>query len=204
VPDTDGTARRRGRRPAGADTRAALLTAAREVFAEQGFSGATVRTIAARAGVDAAMVNHWFGGKQGLFAATINLPAAEELPEIVARILDDSTPDQVAERVIGAFVTVWDASEGQFAALVRSVSSQEAAASMMRDFLTTQVLGQITARLGVDRPKLRATLAASQMIGLGMVRYVLLLEPLASAPVAAVVAAVAPTLDRYLTGEIAG
>ncbi|HEY0808417.1 MAG TPA: TetR family transcriptional regulator, partial [Pseudonocardiaceae bacterium] len=78
-------ARRRGRRAGGEDTRAALVTAARAVFAEQGYQGATVRAIAARAGVDAAMVNHWFGGKQGLFAAIVELPF--DPAELVERVL---------------------------------------------------------------------------------------------------------------------
>ena len=197
---TDAT-RRRGRRPAGADTRAALLAAAREVFAEQGYAGATVRAIAGRAGVDAAMVNHWFGGKQGLFSAVMELPGTLWLTDVVEAIL---TGDEgaLAERIVRTFVTLWDTHEGQFAALIRSVSSQEMTATVFRDFLTKEVLGRVANKIGADHPELRASLCASQMVGLGVARYVVKLGPLASADVDTVVRAVAPTLTRYLTEPI--
>jgi AcrR family transcriptional regulator len=194
-------ARRRGRRPAGEDTRTALLDAARAVFAEQGYEGATVRAIAARAGVDAAMVNHWFGGKQGLFAAAMELPI--DPGEVVATVLEGG-PDTVGERLVRTFVTVWDRTGGgPFAALVRSVSSHELAARMLREFVTGVLFGPVAARLGVESPALRAALCGSQIVGLGMMRYVVRLEPLASADVETVVAAIAPNLQRYLTGDLA-
>ena len=193
--------RRRGRRPAGADTRAALLAAAREVFAEQGYAGATVRAIAGRAGVDAAMVNHWFGGKQGLFSAVMELPGTLWLADVVEGILTGDQ-DNVAERIVRTFITLWDTHEGQFAALIRSVSSQEMTATVFRDFLTREVLGRVTNRIGADHPELRASLCASQMVGLGVARYVVKLGPLATADLDTVVRAVAPTLTRYLTGPI--
>jgi AcrR family transcriptional regulator len=194
-------ARRRGRRPAGEDTRTALLDAARAVFAEQGYEGATVRAIAARAGVDAAMVNHWFGGKQGLFAAAMELPI--DPGEVVPTVLEGG-PDTVGERLVRTFVTVWDRTGGgPFAALVRSVSSHELAARMLREFVTGVLFGPVAARLGVESPALRAALCGSQIVGLGMMRYVVRLEPLASADVETVVAAIAPNLQRYLTGDLA-
>jgi len=197
------TSRRRGRRPGGADTRAALLAAAREVFAEQGYAGATVRAIAGRAGVDAAMVNHWFGGKQGLFSAVMELPGTVRLPTVLDTILGGEL-DGLAERIVRTFVTLWDDNDGQFAALIRSVSSQEMTATVLRDFLTNEVLGRVVTRIGADRPELRASLCASQMVGLGMARYVVKLGPLATADVDTVVRAVAPTLTRYLTEPLDG
>ncbi|GDY33520.1 TetR/AcrR family transcriptional regulator [Gandjariella thermophila] len=193
-------ARRRGRRPAGEDTRAALLEAAGAVFAEQGYDGSTVRAIAARAGVDPAMVNHWFGGKEGLFAAAMELPIDPGL--VVARVLDGSR-ETVAERIVRTFVTVWDDTGGaHFAALVRSVSSHELAARMLREFVTSVLFGPVAERLRVDQPDLRAALCGSQIVGLGMIRYVVRLEPLASADVDTVVAAIGPNLQRYLTGDL--
>jgi AcrR family transcriptional regulator len=192
--------RRRGRRPAGEDTRSALLDAAGAVFAEQGYDGATVRAIAARAGVDPAMVNHWFGGKQGLFAAAMRLPI--DPGQVVATVLDGS-PDTAAERIVRTFVTVWDTTGGApFAALVRSVSSHELAARMLREFVTRVLFGPVAERLGVSSPELRAALCGSQIVGLGMMRYVVRLEPLASADVDTVVAAIAPSLQRYLTADL--
>lgn len=193
------SSRRRGRRPVGEDTRAALLAAAVEVFGEQGFDGATVRAIAARAGVDAAMVNHWFGGKQGLFLAAVEVPF--DPTALIEGVLagDEAT---LAERVVRTFVMAWDAHRDHFMAVVRSVASQRTAARLLRDFVTQDVIGRITRAIGADRPDLRTSLCATQLIGLGMMRYVLKLEPLASADVDDIVRAVAPTLQRYLTGEI--
>jgi AcrR family transcriptional regulator len=193
-------ARRRGRRPAGADTKAALIDAAAAVFAEQGYDGATVRAIAGRAGVDPAMVNHWFGGKQGLFAAAMELPI--DPAQVVDTVLGGDM-DTVAERIVRTFVTVWDATGGaRFAALVRSVSSHDLAARLLREFVTSVLFGPVAEALRVDRPDLRASLCGSQIVGLGMMRYVVQLEPLASADVETVVATIAPNLQRYLSGDL--
>jgi AcrR family transcriptional regulator len=193
------TPRRRGRRAGGADTRAALLAAAREVFGEQGYQGATVRAIAARAGVDAAMVNHWFGGKQGLFSAILELPFD---PSILIDRVTAGSVDTIAERVLHTFITLWDTHEGRFAALMRSVSSQEVAASAVAEFFSGTVFQVIARTTGSDRPEMRGALAAGQMVGLGMARYVLKLEPVASADADELVTVVAPNLQRYLTGEL--
>jgi AcrR family transcriptional regulator len=190
----------RGRRPAGENTRAALLAAARVEFTERGFDGATVRAIAQRAGVDAAMVNHWFGGKDGLFVAALDIPV--DPTEILSRILDGD-PEQTAERILRTFLSVWDANGGgALAALVRSVASHEQAARMMREFLGRVIFGRIVTAVAPDQPKLRAALCGTQMVGLAMVRYVIRLEPLASADPQTVVAAIAPNLQRYLTGVL--
>lgn len=190
----------RGRRPAGENTRAALLAAARVEFTERGFDGATVRAIAQRAGVDAAMVNHWFGGKDGLFVAALDIPV--DPTEILSRILDGD-PEQIAERILRTFLSVWDANGGgALAALVRSVASHEQAARMMREFLGRVIFGRIVTAVAPDQPKLRAALCGTQMVGLAMVRYVIRLEPLASADPHTVVAAIAPNLQRYLTGVL--
>lgn len=192
-------AKRRGRRSGGEDTRAALIEAARAVFAEQGYQGATVRGIAARAGVDAAMVNHWFGGKQGLFAATVELPFD---PEDLVDTVISGDMDTLAERIVRTFVTLWDTHEGRFEALMLSVASQDMAGRMMADFFAGTLFDRIARRTGGDRPDLRAVLCGTQIVGLGVIRYVLKLEPVASADVATLVETVAPTLQRYLTGKL--
>lgn len=191
--------KRRGRRPAGEDTKAALLAAAREVFTEQGFDGATVRAIAARAQVDAAMVNHWFGGKHGLFATAMQLPVT---PEWIHDAVFAGPVEELALRVVRTFVTTWDNSGGGgFAALMRSAATQESAAKMLREFITF-VFGGMLRELGVDQPELRLGLFGSQLAGLGLARYVIRLEPIASADVEVLVATIAPTLQRYLTGDL--
>ncbi|QUQ71769.1 TetR/AcrR family transcriptional regulator [Kutzneria sp. CA-103260] len=192
--------KRRGRRPAGEDTKAALLAAAREVFTEQGFDGATVRAIASRAEVDPAMVNHWFGGKQGLFAAAVELPVTPEF--IRERVFAAGPPGEIAVRVVRTFITTWDnTGGGGFAALVRSAATQESAAQMLREFISV-VFGGALRELDVDRPELRLGLFGSQIAGLGLARYVMRLEPIASADVETLVATIAPTLQHYLTGDL--
>src|SRR5689334_22355279 len=117
--------RRRGRRPGGADTRTALLDAARVEFAERGYEGATVRRIAERAGVDAAMVNHWFGGKEALFAASVDLPISPA--EIHAEVVPGD-PEELGARIVGRFLMVWDATGGgPLAALLQSVAGHDEA-----------------------------------------------------------------------------
>ena len=182
------------------DTRAALLDAARAEFAERGYDGATVRVIAERAGVDPAMVNHWFGGKETLFTAALDMPL--DPTALIADLLPGD-PDGLGERIVHRFLTIWDHTGGgrRLAALVRSVASHDVAARMMRQFVGMFVRRVVTS-VAPDQVELRTALCASQLVGLGMVRYVLQLEPLASADHPTVVAAIAPTMQRYLTGPL--
>ncbi|SMD12765.1 TetR/AcrR family transcriptional regulator [Lentzea albidocapillata] len=193
--------KRRGRRAAGEDTKAALVAAAREVFVEKGYDGATVRAIAAKAGVDAAMVNHWFGGKEGLFAQSV-LQLPFDPAEILKRILDGPA-EEAGERIVRTFVTVWDATGGgTFAALIRSVTSQPEVAGALKSFLINAIFKNVLTALDAEQHELRATLCATQMVGLGIVRYVVQFEPLASTDLETVVRTVAPNLQRYLTGDL--
>jgi AcrR family transcriptional regulator len=177
-----------------------LLDAARVEFTERGFEGATVRAIAQRAGVDAAMVNHWFGGKDGLFVAAMDIPVNPE--EVVHRILDGH-PEQTAERILRTFLAVWDTNGGgALAALMRSVASHEQAARMMREFVSRVLVGRVVSAVAPDQLELRAALCGTQIAGLAMMRYVIRLEPLASADHDTVVAVIAPNLQRYLTGSL--
>ncbi|HEU0087056.1 MAG TPA: TetR family transcriptional regulator [Pseudonocardiaceae bacterium] len=192
--------RPRGRRPGGADTRGALLDAARAEFTQRGYDGATVRAIAQRAAVDPAMVNHWFGSKDGLFVAAMEIPVNPD--EIIPRLLDGPA-EQLAERILRTFLSVWDANGGgALTALMRSVASHEDAARMMREFVSRVIFGRVVSTVAPDSPELRAALCGSQIAGLGLVRYVIRLEPLASADHDTVVGAIAPNLQRYLTGVL--
>jgi AcrR family transcriptional regulator len=193
---------RTGRRPGASGTRAAILDAARRVFAEHGYQLATIRGVAELAGVDPALVHHYFGTKQRLFVAAVQLPV-NPIEELVAVLASDR--EFTGERMIGVFLSVWDhaANNSPMLALVRSAVSDEQAAAMLREFITEEVLGRIAEELGSPDAKLRATLVGSQLIGLMMARYIIRVEPLASAPAAQVAAAIGPTLQRYLTGDVA-
>ena len=157
--------RRRGRRPSGQDTRAALLSAALEVFGEQGFAGATVRAIAHRAGVDAAMVNHWFGSKRGLFLAAIQVPFD---PQQLVEHAISGDPNTVAERIVRTFVTAWDKHPNRFKAVVQSVTTHDAVAGTIRDLVIGTVVRRTTELLNLDHVEWRASLCASQLLGLGL------------------------------------
>jgi AcrR family transcriptional regulator len=192
---------RTGRRPGASGTREAILDAARRAFAEHGYQRATIRGVADLAGVDPALVHHYFGTKQGLFVAAVQFPV-NPVERLSAVLADD--PELVGERLIGTFLAIWDqaANQSPFLALVRSAVGDDHAAAMLREFITEEILGQVARRLGSPDATLRATLVGSQMVGLIMARYIIRVEPLASADPAVITAAVGPTVQRYLTGDI--
>ena len=190
--------RPRGRRAGGEDTRGAIIAAARTRFAADGYDKASLRAIARAASVDAALVHHYFDDKAALFAAAMDLPVNPR--EVVTRVLGGD-PGRVGERLASNFFDAWDSPAGGegIQALLRSAVSHDEAARMLREFFSRELFGRVAVGLGVPDADLRAALAASQMVGLAMMRYVLRLEPVASAPVDQLVAWIAPTLQRYLT-----
>ena len=191
---------KRGRRPGAPDTRAAILDAARELFATGGFAGTSVRAVAAAAGVDPALVHHYFGTKDDLFVAALQLPVDPRV--ILAPVLAQG-PDGAGERILRVMLSVWDDADHRLPllAMARSLLEPTGTQLMGRGFLPVVIepLGQA---LGIDHPETRMSLFASQIVGLIMLRYLLEAEPLASMPVDEVVTAYAPTLQRYLTGDL--
>ena len=154
---------RTGRRPGAGGTREKILAAARSHFSEVGYEGGTVRGIAAAAGVDPALVLHYFGSKEGVFRAAMDFPIdpAEFIPVLLAPGLDG-----LGERLTRFFLDTWDSPAGQpLLGLIRSVVGSESAAGLMREFISREVLGRLAKALEVDQPKLRASLAASSLIG---------------------------------------
>jgi AcrR family transcriptional regulator len=192
---------RTGRRPGSSDTREAIRDAARRQFVERGYEATTIRGIAAEAGVDPALVMHFYGSKEALFATCIEWPFDAE--HMRAAILDGKRSG-VGERLMRLFVTTWDDEAGRtpIVALLRTAMSQETAARMLRDFLSNRLFRPTAEALRLDHPDLRVSLASSQLVGLGIARYVLRYEPLASLDSEEVVALVAPTVQRYLTGRL--
>jgi AcrR family transcriptional regulator len=199
------TGRRTGRRPGKQDTRRQILAAARAAFAERGYDRATIRHIATGAGVDPALVHHYFGTKEGLFRATVEAPIDPAV--MVPRVLRGDV-EHVGERLVRTFLGVWDDADTGPAirAMVRSAVGNEMSAGLLREFFATQIVRRVTSELGADespeRSAMRASLVASQLFGLAMARYIIGLEPLASTPVDALVPMVAPTVQRYLTGDL--
>jgi len=191
----------RGRRPGAPDTRGQILEAARESFAAKGFRSTTIRGVAADAGVDAALVHHYFGTKDDLFVASLEIPIdpRQALAAVFAAGLDDA-----GERLLATVLSVWDEPEGRrpLVALVRS-SLGDPGSTLLQDGLVRVIFKALADHLPEGEGELRASLVATQMLGLILGRYVLGLEPLASLPRDEVVALVGPTLQRYLSGPVA-
>ena len=188
---------RTGRRPGAGGTRERILSAARSHFTEVGYDGATIRGIAAAAGVDPALVPHYFGSKEGVFRAAVEFPINPS--EFLPRLLEPGL-DGLGERLVRFFLETWDSPAGSpLLALIRSVVASETAADLLREFLSREVLGRLGGAVEVDNPELRTNLVASHLVGLAMLRYVVKIEPLASMPPEEVARWVGPTLDRYLT-----
>jgi len=193
---------RTGRRPGNQDTREAILEAARAAFSERGFDGASIRAIATSAGVDPALVHHYFGSKDQLFLATLQAPVDPE--EFIPKIFEPGI-EGVGERLVRTFLSVWDSPAGTAAAaLIRSAVQHEWSARMLREFLVTQILRRAQKELDLDPAEapVRASLVATQMAGLGMIRYIIKVEPLASMPPEDIVRYVGPTIQRYLAGPL--
>jgi AcrR family transcriptional regulator len=199
---TTGPARaRRGRRPGAPDTRAAILGAARELFASSGYGGTSIRAVAAAAGVDAALVHHYFGTKDDLFLAALQLPIDPR--SAMLPVLEGGLPG-AGERLLRVFLGVWDDEQNQqpLLALVRGLA-EPSGQRLVRDGVLQMVLGPVGRGLGIDDPERRMALVASQMVGVVILRYLLRAEPLASMAPDELVAAYAPTLQRYLSGPLA-
>lgn len=190
----------RGRRPGGPDTRGEILAAARRSFAERGFDRTTIRGVAGDAGVDAALVHHYFGSKEDLFLAALEVPVD---PRTLIPPVFEPGLDGAAERLLHTFLGVWDRPENNQAlvALVRTAFVADHAADLLRDGMTRIVLRAIVPQLReVGEGEIRAQLVASQLVGLVLARYVMRIEPLASLPAESVVGWVAPNIQRYING----
>lgn len=192
---------RPGRRPGESGTREAILASARAAFAARGYERTTIRGVAGAAGVDAALVLHYFRSKEGLFEASLELPVR---PGHILERAAAAGPDQLGATIVRTFLEAWEPPEARvrLMAMLRSAMTNETAMAMIRDLLVREVFGPITQALGVPDARLRATLVGSQFVGLAVLRFVGRLEPLASASVDELVAAVGPTVQRYLTGDL--
>jgi AcrR family transcriptional regulator len=185
--------RRSGRRPGDAQTKAAITAAARRQFAAAGYEATTVRGIATEAGVDPALVLYFFKTKDGLFAASVAWPfdPAAELPAVIGGRRNRAS---VGERLVRLMLETWDEADGRNVVIsqLRAAMSHETAGRQLSAFLEAEILHPLTTALEVDQPELRASLVAAQLIGLGITRHVLRLEPLASMPREDVVAGGGP------------
>ncbi len=193
----NSTDRRSGRRPGTTATREAILSAAREAFIEAGYRSATIRGIAREADVDPALVMHFFGSKESLFAEAMHPPfePAEVLRNAIA-----TDPTTAGLAVARFFIDAWesDSQRRGLIGLVRSAVTEDAAGAMLSDGLLKPVETQL-AQVGIDRPGLRASLIASQLIGLAITRYIVGFGPMAAASPEELAQAIGPTIHRYIS-----
>ncbi|WP_155058145.1 TetR/AcrR family transcriptional regulator [Streptomyces blattellae] len=198
---TDATARRRGRprRTESADTRDRILNAAREEFSERGYEKTSVRAIAKAAGVDSALVHHYFGTKEQVFEAAVEVAFQPALK--VRDVVIEGPLDEAGERMTRVFFGLWEnpVTRTPLLAIVRSAVNTDAAAAVFRRLVTAQLMRRIAGELDAPDAELRADLAAAQLVGVAMMRYVIKIEPVASADVEQIIARVAPVVQGHLT-----
>jgi len=188
---------RSGRRPGPSGTRDAILRAARAAFGADGYGATSLRGVARDAGVDPALVIHFFGTKAGLFTAAIGWPFDPE--EEMRRVVADG-PGSIGINLARMFVRHWEDERDRspIVAILHVATGDPAGAALMREYLVEHLLRPLIAGLGTDQPELRAGMISSQLIGFGITRYVLGYEPLASAPVDEAVALLADGIQRVV------
>ena len=196
--------RKRPGRPSGtSDTRDRILTNAREMFARNGIGKTSIRSIAAAAGVDSALVHHYFGTKEQLFAAAVHIPID---PMLVIGPMREAPIDELGLTLPSLLLPLWDSEMGSaFLATLRSMLAGDGV-GLIRSFLQDVIAVEIGSR--IDEPpgsgRIRVQFVASQLVGVVMARYILELEPFASLPVEQIAETIAPNLQHYLTGELPG
>ncbi|GIU92771.1 MAG: TetR family transcriptional regulator [Acidimicrobiia bacterium] len=187
----------RGRRPGRSDTRERILAAARRVFGEVGYERATIRRIAGAAGVDPALVHHYFGPKADLYAAAISLPVS---PREVAKAIADPGLEGIGERVTRLFFGIWERPEARrplLAMLRGALEGEDTGVEAFRQFLEEELLGRVAPLLDSPDRYLRVSLAAAHLVGVAVARYVVRLGPIASADLEELVELVAPRVGSY-------
>nr|WP_202891775.1 TetR family transcriptional regulator [Kribbella shirazensis] len=175
------------------------MRAARESFADKGFAATSIRAVARQAGVDAALVHHYFGSKDELFIEAMALPLD---PRVVAARILDGTREDLGRRIVAVFLGVWESDEGQqrMKAMLRSVVTSDEVARLMREGMTRMILEPVSQFLEPPDAKLRVGLIASHMIGVALTRYVVELEPVAAADLETLVDRISPAIQQYVTG----
>ncbi|WP_231116294.1 TetR/AcrR family transcriptional regulator [Motilibacter rhizosphaerae] len=188
---------RRGRRPGPSDTRERLLAAARTEFAEHGYQRATMRAVAAAAGVDVKLVAHYFGSKKGLFGAAMELPVN---PAAILGALLEGDVRLLPERIVASVLQVWDdpVDGPLLRTLMLSALHDEAMATALREYIEREVFDRLAERLPGPHARARAAAGMAQIAGLIFARYLLQVGPVAAMPAGELAAQVVPALRTAL------
>jgi AcrR family transcriptional regulator len=196
-----GTHRRPGRWRSGAESRQRILRTARDLFGQHGYGGTTVRAIATAAGVDPAMVFYFFGTKQGLFAAAIDM--ADNVPPAIESIFAAGL-DAIGERIVRTLLENLDKSDRTpLVMLTRSAPTDDQSEALLREFIDREITDQLAALLDTPDAALRAGMVNVQILGLAVARYIVRIEPIASASVDELVTRFGPLVQHCLTGQTA-
>lgn len=200
VVEDQAAPRPRGRRRTGeADAREQIVAAATKEFLDRGYDAASMRAIARRAGVDPALVHHYFAEKADLFAEAVRAPLR---PDQIVREVLRGPRDRIGMNLVTVVLTTLESEKARdrVISLIRTGLGHDFAATMIRQFLVREVLRRIAEELGAEDGSLRATAAASQLVGMLIVRYGIRAEPLASAPIEEVARRIGPAIQWHLTG----
>lgn len=197
-------ARRGPRGPRGgdtADTRAAILREARRAFAEGGYAGTSLRQVAQRAGVDASLLSYYFGSKENLFVAAMELPASPR--EVVAAALT-APREELGAALVRGLLAAWADEESRLAAqgVLQSLSTRDDFGQTLLDYSAEHVIGPLAAAIGTPDGAYRATLALTQLTGLAIARHVVGAEVLEAAADDRLIATVGAVVQHYLTGVL--
>lgn len=192
-----------GRRPGDSGTKDAILDAARDQFGAKGYQAATIRGIAAQAGVDPALIRHFYGNKEQLFAATLDLPTW--FGDHIEGVFDGDTAG-LGERCVRSFLNLWEDPESSapVQAMLRSAFASTDAAELLRDFLSARVTQKLASDLATDHPDVRIALTSSTLLGVAIARYVTHVEPIADLELDTLVAMLAPLIQQILTDQLPG
>lgn len=189
-----------GRRPGNPDTRNDIVATARRLFAESGYDKTSVRDIAAAAGVDPALIRHYFGSKAELFRSTMGWPFD---PAEIGERIGAGDRKQIGERLTRVFFTAWEQpdSRASLLAILRGAATHDESAALVGQFIAGQLYPQMAKLLEGSDTELRVDLAMAQLLGIAYLRHVLQVEPIASAPVDELIARVAPVVTAHLTSR---
>lgn len=189
-----------GRRPGNPDTRNDIVATARRLFADSGYDKTSVRDIAAAAGVDPALIRHYFGSKAELFRSTMGWPFN---PAEIGERIGAGDRTEIGERLTRVFFTAWEQpdSRASLLAILRGAATHDESAALVGQFIAGQLYPQMAKLLEGSDTELRVDLAMAQLLGIAYLRHVLQVEPIASAPVDELIARVAPVVTAHLTSR---
>jgi AcrR family transcriptional regulator len=193
------TVRGRGRPQGESTTREDILRVARRRFLADGYERVTLRSVAAEAGVDVALISYFYGSKSGLFGATMRISANP------ARLIEQATHGDLAslpDRLLTKLVTTWDDPDvgAGLRAMAEAATREPEVSRVLREMVQTEIVARIAERVGGTDATARAGVVASQALGIIFGRYVLRIEPLVSMPADELVARVAPAMRAALSG----